>query len=243
MKIIIAKDYNEMSKIASNIIADVIKENPSSKLGLATGSTPIGTYSELVKKYNNKEISFKDIKAFNLDEYVGLNAENEQSYKYFMNKNLFDKVDIKPENCFIPNGVAENLEEEVKRYDNLLESYGYTDIQILGIGENGHIAFNEPNKVLHSATNIVELKKETIEANSRFFNDINEVPKLALSMGLKGIMASKHILLLASGKNKALAIKEMLSGLISTENPSTLLNLHNNVTVILDKEASELILR
>lgn len=243
MKIIITENYEELSKVAADIISAEIKEKSNLTLGLATGSTPIGTYKELIDKYKKREISFKDVKSFNLDEYVSLSENDDQSYKYFMNYNFFNHIDIDKNNCFIPNGVSDNLEDEIARYDRMLEENNYTDIQILGIGENGHIAFNEPGEYLNAKTSIVKLKKETIEANSRFFEHIEDVPKFAISMGLKGIMSSKHIILLASGKNKSNAIRNMLSGKISTQNPSSLLNMHNNVTVILDKDAAELILR
>lgn len=241
MNIIIVKNYKEMSIEAAKIIADEIKRNPKCKLGLATGSTPIGTYTELINMYKRNEISFKQVTTYNLDEYVGLCPNNNQSYQYFMNDKLFNHVDIIKENCFIPNGMAYDLEEEAIRYESILESVGYTDIQILGIGENGHIAFNEPADTLKAPTNIVELTKETIEANSRFFDHVDDVPKKAISMGLKGIMMSNKILLLASGENKAKAIANMLSGEISTSNPASFLNLHKNVTVILDKSASSII--
>lgn len=242
MNIIIVENYNEMSKVAADLITKEVIAKPNLKLGLATGSTPIGTYEEIVNIYrNNNDLSFKNVIVFNLDEYVGLSPKNEQSYKYFMKEKLFNHIDIKENNCHIPNGLASNLEEEAKNYDDLLESYGYADIQLLGIGDNGHIAFNEPNCYLNCKTNIVNLKEETIIANSRFFNSIDEVPKKAISMGLKGIMSAEKILLLASGKNKATAIKRMLEETISTENPSSILNLHKNVTIIIDKDAASLI--
>lgn len=241
MKIIIVKDYNEMSKEAAKIIANMIIDNENCKLGLATGSTPVGTYNELIKMYNNGKISFKGVSTYNLDEYVGISPDNHQSYKYFMDNNLFNHIDIDKKNCFIPNGKAINLLEEVKRYDKLLKDANYTDLQLLGIGDNGHIAFNEPAEFLKLSTNIVNLKEETIIANSRFFDNVNDVPKQAITLGFKGIMMSKKILLLASGKSKAQAIANMLKGDISTNNPSSLLNLHQNVTVIIDEEAALLL--
>lgn len=242
MNIIIVDNYDEMSKVAADFITKEIIAKPNLKLGLATGSTPIGTYKEIIKIYrHNSKLSFKDVIVFNLDEYVGLSPENEQSYKYFMKDKLFNHIDIKEDNCYIPNGLALDLEEEARNYDSMLESHGYTNIQLLGIGDNGHIAFNEPNSHLNCRTNIVDLKKETIIANSRFFDSIDEVPKKAISMGLKGIMSAEKILLLASGKNKATAIKRMLDEVISTDNPSSILNLHKNVTIIIDKEAASLI--
>lgn len=241
MEIIVVKNYNEMSKKAAKIIADVIKEKEHCNLGLATGSTPIGTYEELIKMYKKNELSFKNVSTYNLDEYVGLSPDNHQSYKYFMDNELFNHIDIDKEKCFIPNGKADNLLEEANGYDKLLRDANYTDLQLLGIGDNGHIAFNEPADTLNLSTNIVKLKEETINANSRFFSSVDEVPKEAISLGLEGIMMSKKILLLASGENKAQAIANMLNGVISTNNPSSLLNLHHDVTVIIDEAAAKLL--
>lgn len=239
MKVIILDNYDDVSKKASDIIIKHLKENPNLKLGLATGSSPIGTYKELIKEYKKGIVSFKNVTAFNLDEYVGLDKSHNQSYHYFMEDNLFNQIDINKENCFIPNGCAKDLEEEVKRYDNLLEEYNYSDIQILGIGENGHIAFNEPNFALSTATSVVNLTEETINANSRFFERKEDVPKTAITMGLKGILSSKKIILIATGEKKAKAIKELLIGKVTTSNPSTFLNLHKDVTIIVDKEAAK----
>lgn len=241
MEVFILENYDEVSKKASEIIMKDLKENSNLKLGLATGSSPIGTYKELIKEYESGNISFKDVVAFNLDEYVGLNKNHNQSYHYFMRENFFNKIDIKEENCFIPNGSAKDLEEEVKRYDNLLEEYNYTDIQILGIGENGHIAFNEPNFTLSADTSVVNLTDDTINANSRFFKHKKDVPKTAITMGLKGILSSRKIILIASGKKKAKAIKQLLIGKVTTSNPSTFLNLHKNVIILIDKEAAKLL--
>lgn len=243
MKIILVENYEEMSKEAANFIIKEVKANPSLKLGLATGSTPVGTYKNIVEYFqNNTDLTFKNVVAFNLDEYVGLSGDSPQSYKYFMRNNFFKFLDIEEKNCFIPNGVATDIENEAKQYDKLLEKYNYTDVQILGIGNNGHIAFNEPNFTLTCETNIVDLKEDTIKANSIFFDNINDVPKKAISMGMKSILFSKKILLIASGENKAKAIKEMISGLISTNNPASLLQLHKDVTIILDKDAAKYIL-
>lgn len=241
MKIIILDNYEEVSKKAAEIISTGIKANPKLKLGLATGSSPIGTYKELIRKYQNNEISFKDVIAFNLDEYVGLDKKHNQSYHYFMKEKFFKEIDIKDKNCFIPNGCAKNLNKEIKRYDNLLEKYNYTDIQILGIGENGHIAFNEPSFALNCGTSVVYLTNETINANSRFFKNKEDVPKQAITMGLKGILSAKKIILIASGRKKARAIKELIYNKVTTNNPATFLNLHNDVTLILDKEAARLL--
>lgn len=242
MKLIVVDDYEEMSKVAADFIIKEIKAKPNLKLGLATGNTPIGTYENIVKYFqNNTDLTFKNVIAFNLDEYVGLSGDNPQSYKYFMKNNLFKFLDIKEDNCFIPNGLANNLIEETKRYDNLLKEHGYTDLQLLGIGCNGHIAFNEPSCNLNSKTSIVDLKEDTIKSNAVFFDNVEDVPKQAISMGIRDILFSKKILLLASGENKANAMKEMLNGFISTNNPASILQLHKDVTIILDKAAAKYI--
>lgn len=241
MKIIVADNYNEMSKTAALIIKELINEKHDSVLGLATGSTPIGTYKELIKMNQNNEIDFSHITTFNLDEYIGLNENDKQSYRYFMNENLFNHININKKNTFLPNGNSENLEEEAKNYDKMVDEFGGIDLQILGIGNNGHIAFNEPDSSLYVGTHITDLSKNTIEANSRFFKSIDEVPKKAITMGLGQIMKAKKIILLANGVNKAEAIKGILSGKIETSNPSTLLQLHCDVTLIIDRDIYNLI--
>lgn len=235
MKLLVVKDYEEMCCVASKVFKDIIAEKPDAVLGLATGSTPIGLYKKLIEKNRNKEIDFCNIKTVNLDEYVGVGGENPQSYRYFMNENLFNHINIDKANTFVPNGLAEKPEKEAKSYDKKIEELGGIDIQILGIGNNGHIAFNEPDDFLISETHVTNLSKSTIEANSRFFKSINEVPTKAISMGIGSIMKAKKILLLVNGEDKIRVVKELLNGNITTNNPATMLKLHEDVTIIIDE--------
>ncbi len=238
MKLFVEKDYDAMSKLAANMVKDEIEKNPSTILGLATGSTPEGMYKELIRLYKEEGLDFSKITTFNLDEYVGIDEEHPNSYHYFMKNQLFDHVNIDMKNTFVPDGKAENPEEFCKQYDKLIEEKGGIDLQILGIGANGHIAFNEPDEELNVGTSIVNLTESTIEANSRFFDSIDEVPKTAMSMGIGSIMKAKKIILMANGKNKAEAIKELLKAdKITTKLPASLLLLHHDVTVIVDEEA------
>ena len=241
MKLIIAKNYEELSKVAANEMADVVKNNPSAILGLATGGSPIGMYKELIRMNKEGEIDFSKVITVNLDEYVGLSGEHPQSYRYFMNDNLFNHINIDKKNTYVPNGLAENIEEECKNYDNKIAELGGTDVQLLGIGNNGHIAFNEPDENLVSGTHLTNLTQDTIEANARFFDSIDEVPKTALTMGLGGIMKSRKIIVIASGESKAEAVKEMVSGKISTKMPASMLQMHRDVTVIIDEDAAKLL--
>lgn len=241
MKIIITKNYEELSKVAANEMADVVKSNPSAILGLATGGSPIGMYKELIRMNEAGEIDFSKVTTVNLDEYVGLSGDHPQSYRYFMNENLFNHINIDKNNTYVPNGLAENIEEECKNYDKKIADLGGTDVQLLGIGNNGHIAFNEPADDLVSGTHLTNLTQATIEANARFFDSIDEVPKTALTMGLGGIMKSKKIIVIASGESKAEAVKEMVSGKISTKMPASMLQMHRDVTVIIDEDAAKLL--
>jgi glucosamine-6-phosphate deaminase len=239
MKLLVVKDYEEMSKVAAETFKEVINEKPNAILGLATGSTPVGLYKKLIEMNKNMEIDFSNVKTVNLDEYVGFGEENPQSYRYFMNENLFNHVNINKSNTFVPNGLAKNLEEETKNYDKRIDELGGIDLQILGIGSNGHIAFNEPDEFLISETHVTKLTQSTIEANSRFFNSIDEVPTKAISMGIGQIMKAKKILLLVKGEDKADAVKELLDGNITTNNPATILKLHTDVTVIIDEKIAD----
>jgi len=241
MNLIIVENYDEISKLAAINIKDVINKKPNAVLGLATGSTPMGTYKELIKMNKENELDFSNVTTVNLDEYIGLSENDTQSYRYFMNENLFNHINIKKENTFVPNGLAKDIDEETKNYDKRIDELGGIDIQFLGIGANGHIAFNEPSDILISGTHLTELAQSTIDANSRFFNSIDEVPKTAISMGLGQIMKSKKIILLAHGEEKANAIKEALSGKITTKNPATMLQMHKDVTIIIDKTIASLI--
>ncbi|ERM90862.1 glucosamine-6-phosphate deaminase [Caldanaerobacter subterraneus subsp. yonseiensis KB-1] len=241
MRVIITVDYDEMSKRAAEIVKQQIKEKPNSVLGLATGSTPLGMYKYLIEMYKKGEIDFSNVVTFNLDEYVGLSPDHPQSYHYFMYENFFNHVNIKKENIHIPNGVAEDLEEECERYEKEIEKAGGIDLQILGIGVNGHIGFNEPDESIDTKTHVVTLTEDTINANKRFFKSADEVPRKAITMGLGSIMKARKIVLLASGKSKAKAIKETIKGKLTTKVPATVLALHPGVTIIIDKEAASLI--
>lgn len=241
MKIIITKNYDEMSRKAANIIASQITLKEDSILGLATGSTPIKIYEYLIERFQSGEISFEKVKSFNLDEYVGLGINSEQSYRYFMEEKLFSKIDINKDNVRIPNGLVGDIEKECVNYESEIKDAGGIDLQLLGIGRNGHIGFNEPNVKFETTTRKVKLDDDTIEANSRFFDSINDVPTEAISMGIKTIMMSKKILLVASGKNKAEVIRDLVQGAITPALPASILQLHRDVTIVVDKEAGKLI--
>ena len=235
------KDYQSMSKACAVMFANQILEKPDSVLGFATGSTPEGTYSELVKMYNEKIISFAGVTTFNLDEYVGITRENDQSYYYFMHQHLFNHVDVDKNRVNLPNTGAKDLEKECSDYENAIKKAGGVDLQILGIGNNGHIGFNEPCDHFVENTNIVSLKQNTIEANARFFKDISEVPTKAVTMGIGTIMRAKKVVLVASGANKADIIKRIVCGNIEPNVPASVLRLHQNVNVLLDGEAGKLL--
>lgn len=238
MKIFVTDTYEQMSRKAANIIAAQVQLKPNSNLGLATGGTPVGMYKQLIKMNEENDINFENVRTFNLDEYYPIDKNNDQSYYTFMNENLFKHVNINEENTNIPNGMADNIEEECKNYDNKIEVAGGVDIQVLGIGHNGHIGFNEPDGIFTKETNCVELTQTTINANVRFFNSIEEVPKKALTMGIGTIMKSKKILLLASGEDKAEIIRIMIEGNIDPKVPASVLQLHPDVTIVLDKKAA-----
>jgi glucosamine-6-phosphate deaminase len=237
MKIIVVDNYNEMSKKAANIIASQIILNPNSVLGFATGDTPLGTYKDLISIYNEGDIDFSDIKTFNLDEYYPLPKENPQSYNYYMEENFFKYVNVKTENIHIPNGMCDSIKDECANYEDAIKQAGGIDLQLLGIGKNGHIGFNEPDLKFEATTHLVHLDEDTIKANSRFFDSIKEVPTRAISMGIKTIMGVKKIVLLASGTEKSEAIYNTLNGPITPEVPASVLQLHPDVTVIIDKDA------
>lgn len=243
MKIYVGKDYQEMSQKAANIIAAQITLKPDSVLGLATGSSPIGTYKQLIQKYQNGDLSFSAIRTINLDEYKGLSHDNSQSYYYFMNENLFKHVDISLKNTNIPDGQAQDAEIECKRYEQIVSDFGGADLQLLGIGHNGHIGFNEPADCFEKYTHEVALSKRTIEANSRLFASKDEVPTHAYTMGIKSIMQAKKILLIASGTDKAQIIKDAFTGPITPYVPASILQLHPDVTLVGDEAALSLILQ
>ncbi|MBU3144173.1 glucosamine-6-phosphate deaminase [Clostridium sp. CF012] len=241
MRIIVVDNYEEMSKKAAMMIASQIMLKPNSVLGLATGDTPLGMYKELISLYSKNEVDFKEVTTFNLDEYYGLNRENHESYYNYMIVNLFKHVDINMENINVPNGMAENVDAVCLDYEDKIKEAHGIDMQVLGIGGNGHIGFNEPNVNFEAQTHLVNLDEETIEANSRFFDSIEDVPVKAISMGIKTIMNSKKIILLANGIGKAEAIERAVKGKISPKVPASILQLHNDVTLILDKEAASLL--
>ncbi|MEG2274433.1 MAG: glucosamine-6-phosphate deaminase [Clostridia bacterium] len=237
MKIIVVENEKEFADMAFNEMAEVVKSNSHAVLGLATGSTPIPLYNAMIDDHKKNNTSYKDITTFNLDEYVGLSALHNQSYIYFMRSNLFDKLDINLKNVNIPNGQAKDIEAECKRYSASLAKTT-VDIQVLGIGGNGHIAFNEPGTSFDSLTHVVNLTKKTIADNARFFEKVEDVPKQALTTGIGEIMRAKKILMLATGANKADAIYNMAKGKISTDCPASVLQMHSNVVVIVDKAAA-----
>jgi glucosamine-6-phosphate deaminase len=241
MRIIVTESYEEMSTAAARIVAGQLYLKPNSVLGLATGSTPLLMYQKLVQVHEQIGLDFSEAISFNLDEYLGLEPENPQSYHYFMHENFFDKINIKPENIFIPNGKPDNLDEECKHYDKLIESKGGIDLQILGVGQNAHIGFNEPDIKFEATTHKVKLDEETIEANARFFSDRKDVPRYAISMGIKTIMLAKKVILLANGKNKAEAIYKTIYGGVRPDAPASILQLHQDVLIIVDKEAAALL--
>ena len=231
-----AKTYEDMSREAAQIIFDALKENETFSLGLATGSTPEGMYEILATLINDEKLDLSHLTTFNLDEYVGLDEDDDQSYHYFMDEHLFSKLDIPKENINILDGVANDLDKEVKEYESLIDEVGI-DIQVLGIGRNGHIAFNEPGTSFESLTHKVQLTDETIEDNSRFFEKKEDVPTEALSMGLKTIMKAKQIILLISGDNKQRARELFVSGKVSEDVPASILHNHDNVILITDEAA------
>ncbi|MBU9722353.1 MULTISPECIES: glucosamine-6-phosphate deaminase [Bacillaceae] len=237
MEIRKVENYSEMSQTASTIIINTIKHKKSPVLGLATGSTPEGLYQELIHQYNNHVFSFKDVTTFNLDEYVGLGKGNPQSYHYYMKEKLFKHLDINMENVNIPNGTVQHLEKECENYEKSIKEAGYIDVQVLGLGLNGHIGFNEPGTPFSSSTHVVELDDTTRKANARFFTSMDEVPQKAITMGLTTIMHSKKILLLVSGENKAEPLARLINGNISEDFPASMLKKHPNVTIIADKSA------
>ena len=237
MQFIVCESYEEMSRRGADIIAAIVKEKPGALLGLATGSTPVGMYRELIRRYREGELDFSAVSSYNLDEYYPISPENEQSYRYFMNANLFDHINIDKNNTHVPNGAAEDAEEACRAYDEAYAATGGADVQVLGIGQNGHIAFNEPDEALIVGTHVTGLTEDTIKANSRFFASIDEVPTRALTMGMGSIMMAKKIILLANGKNKHAAVSALLDNRITTAIPATLLKLHPDVIILCDKEA------
>lgn len=240
MKIVKVENYSEMSRLAAEEVIATVRENPRAVLGLATGSTPLGLYAELARDHAENGTSYSECRAVNLDEYVGLPPAHVQSYAYFMRKNLFRHIDIKPENTYIENGVAADEAAECERYNALLSELRQ-DIQILGIGSNGHIAFNEPGTPFDSVTHTVELAESTVRDNSRLFESPDHVPRRAFTMGLANIMNARKIIILANGENKAEAVRALVNGEISEDVPATVLRRHADCTLICDAEAGKFI--
>lgn len=237
MKIYKAKDYKDMSRKAANIISAQVIMKPNCVLGLATGSTPIGTYDQLVEWYNKGDLDFSEVTTVNLDEYKGLPRTNDQSYYYFMHQHLFDRVNIDPERTNVPNGMEPDAEKECGRYEELIRSLGGVDLQLLGLGHNGHIGFNEPGEAFEKETHCVDLTESTIEANKRFFASADDVPKQAYTMGIKTIMQAKKILIVVNGENKANIVERAFFGPVTPEVPASILQLHNDVTLVGDEAA------
>lgn len=237
MQIYRAKDYEDMSRKAANIIASQVVLKPDCVLGLATGSTPIGAYKNLVEKYEQGDLDFSQVTTVNLDEYKGLPRENDQSYYYFMHDNLFDHVNVKPENTHLPDGTKEDANEECARYEELIRSLGGQDLQLLGLGHNGHIGFNEPDAVFEKTTHCVDLQESTIEANKRFFASVDDVPKQAYTMGIGTIMQAKKILVVVSGEDKADTVAKAFFGPVTPEVPASILQFHKDVILVADEAA------
>ncbi len=237
MRIYVGEDYKGMSRKAANIISAQIILKPDSVMGLATGSTPIGIYDQLVKWYEKGDLDFSSVVSINLDEYKGLSGDNDQSYRYFMNKHLFDRINIKKENTYVPNGLEPDSKKACQEYNDILGKYCRIDMQLLGLGHNGHIGFNEPGEAFEKETHCVDLTKSTIEANKRFFEREEDVPKQAYTMGIKSIMQAKKIIIVVSGKDKADIVKKAFLGPVTPEVPASVLQLHNDVTLVGDKEA------
>lgn len=241
MKILKAKDYNDMSRKAANIISAQVIMKPNCVLGLATGSTPIGTYAQLVEWYKKGDLDFSEVTTVNLDEYKGLTRDNNQSYYYFMNDNLFSKVNINLERTFLPDGMEPDSDKACADYNKIIADVGGVDLQLLGLGHNGHIGFNEPGMAFEAETHCVNLTESTMKANQRFFASMDDVPRQAYTMGIKTIMQAKKILVVVSGEDKAAIVKEAFFGPITPAVQASVLQLHNDVTIVADEAALSLI--
>ena len=237
MRLYRAKDYNDLSRKAANIISAQVIMKPDCVLGLATGSSPLGTYRQLIEWYKKGDLDFSEVKSVNLDEYKGLPKDNDQSYYYFMHQNFFKDININPENTHIPNGMEPDSEKECSRYNQVISDLGGIDLQLLGLGHNGHIGFNEPDTAFAKMTHCVDLAPSTIEANKRFFASADDVPRQAYTMGIKTIMQARKILLIVSGEDKAQILYDVLNGPITPHVPASILQLHSDVTVVADEAA------
>lgn len=240
MQIFVTKDYQEMSEAAADMIVDLVEEKPGCVLGLATGSTPEGLYAEIAKRHEAEDIDFSRVATFNLDEYRGLPADHEQSYHYFMQKHLFSKINVRPENTHVPNGANPDAQAACDAYEASILLAGGVDLQLLGLGHNGHIGFNEPCDEFPVRTHVVELTESTINANSRLFESIDQVPREAYTMGIGTIMAARSVLVVVEGSHKAEIVKKAFFGPVTPQVPASILQFHPNATVIVDPAAGEL---
>ena len=237
MKIIKTKDYEHMSRVTANLLSAQVIMKPDCILGLATGSTPVGAYKQLIQWFQKGDLDFSEVTSVNLDEYKGLSPENDQSYRYFMNHNLFDHINIRKDHTFVPNGLEPDAEKACDDYNKIIHDLGGIDLQLLGLGNNGHIGFNEPSSSFEKETHCVDLTKSTIDANARFFSSLSEVPRQAYTMGIQTIMQAKKIVVAVSGQGKASIVKEAFFGPITPQVPASVLQLHSNVTVVGDEAA------
>jgi len=237
MRIFIGENYDEMSRQAANVLSAQVTMKPNCVLGLATGSTPIGTYKVLIERCQKGDLDFSQVKSINLDEYVGLSGDHDQSYRYFMDTNLFNHINIDKANTNVPNGLAEDVDAECARYNEVINTLGPIDVQVLGMGHNGHIGFNEPSDVFELETHKVDLAQTTIDANARFFASANEVPRQALTMGIKTIMQAKTVMVVVSGADKAEIVKKAFSGPVTPQVPASILQMHSDVILVGDKAA------
>lgn len=238
MKVLKTRDYEDMSRKAANIIGAQVTMKPNCVLGLATGSSPIGTYKELIARYNNGDLDFSNATSVNLDEYKGLSGDHDQSYRYFMNHNFFDHVNIPKERTFVPDGTESDADKACSAYNAIIKSVGGIDLQLLGLGHNGHIGFNEPTDCFPPVTHCVDLTESTIEANKRFFASVDDVPKQAYTMGIQNIMLARKIVVVVSGADKADILKKVVEGPITPQVPASILQLHPDVTIVADEAAA-----
>lgn len=237
MKIVRAIDYKEMSRKAANIISAQVILKSNAVLGLATGESVLGVYKQLIDWYHKGDLDFTGVRTVNLDEYIGLSPKDPKSYRHYMNVNFFGQINIHPNNTFLPNGDAQDIQQECQRYDALIESLGGIDLQLLGLGQNGHIGFNEPDEAFEQQTHCVELKESTIQSNSRFFESEADVPRMAITMGIKSIMQAKRIVLCVTGSRKAEVLHQVLTGPVTPSVPGSILQMHPNLTVVADADA------
>lgn len=237
MKIIKTKDYEHMSRVTANLLSAQVIMKPDCVLGLATGSTPVGAYKQLVQWFQKGDLDFSEVTSVNLDEYKGLSPENDQSYRYFMNHNLFDHINIRKDHTFVPNGLEPDAEKACDDYNKIIHDLGGIDLQLLGLGNNGHIGFNEPSSSFEKETHCVDLTQSTIDANARFFSSLSEVPRQAYTMGIQTIMQAKKIVVAVSGQGKASIVMEAFFGPITPQVPASVLQLHSDVTVVGDEAA------